>query len=162
MPGKMVKKETEPEMLARLNKKLQEKGLPQAARDIIVQQIKNITEASQREAARVKAVEEARAAEAAAQAAALAAENERRVMKAMQSVPQQVVQEAAQPVTESKEARRQRQAAATAAIELRNTQLQAAVKWAKKQQNLWHLITCQGDTENGNELIRLHEAAGGY
>lgn len=158
----MVKKETEPEMLARLNKKLQEKGLPQAARDIIVQQIKNITEASQREAARVKAVEEARAAEAAAQAAALAAENERRVMKAMQSVPQQVVQEAAQPVTESKEARRQRQAAATAAIELRNTQLQAAVKWAKKQQNLWHLITCQGDTENGNELIRLHEAAGGY
>jgi len=159
MPGKMAKKETEPEMLARLNKKLQEKGLPQAARDIIVQQIKNITEASQREAARVKAVEEARAAEAAAQAAALAAENERRVMKAMQSVPQQVVQEAVQPV-ESNEARRQRQAAATAADELRRAKVQAALKWAKKQQNLWHLTIHWVDTENGNELIRLHEAAG--
>jgi len=148
-------------MLARLNKKLQEKGLPQAARDIIVQQIKNITEASQREAARVKAVEEARAAEAAAQAAALAAENERRVMKAMQSVPQQVVQEAAQPV-ESNEARRQRQAEYAAAIELRNTKLQAAAKWARTQHNLAHLLAFHlGDRESGDELIRLHEAAGG-
>uniref|UniRef100_A0A6C0HGU5 Uncharacterized protein n=1 Tax=viral metagenome TaxID=1070528 RepID=A0A6C0HGU5_9ZZZZ len=70
--GAAVPKETEQEMLARLNKKLQEKGLSAAAKEMIQKQITDIMEAGLREAARVKAVEEARAAGAERNAAGAA------------------------------------------------------------------------------------------
>jgi len=72
---------------------------------------------------------------------------------------QQVAAAEAAEVPVSKEVYRQQSAAAQAARQLREQELNAAIAWAKKKPEIWNQVYSVNDTPTQNKLIALHKQA---